>query len=184
MDLQKLREWWRRQSNFLRLKVHEDQSGGPKMHDMGRLLLKEMSSETSTPPQVLQGMWQAYGQMRAARTTARATIIATGILGAGLFAYQQKLKEKAEEKTKELEEREKDLLKEKQELIKSTNIAEGIQEEVEAHRAVLDEICKENGPSSDECGRVKKLFTQALSKIREEKVTSFSNDNFQPKVRR
>lgn len=54
-------------------------------------VLSREADLTKYPPQILQGMWQAYGQMRAARTLAGGAIVTTGILGLGLWVFQQSL---------------------------------------------------------------------------------------------
>lgn len=74
------KDLWYKKTSFSRLKVEE--------HDFKKGLCghKERNS-----PQAIQGMWQAYGQMRAARTLARGTIFAGGIFGCGLWVYQQTL---------------------------------------------------------------------------------------------
>lgn len=178
MDLQKLREWWRRQSNFLRLKVHEDQPSGPKMHDMGRLLLKEMSSETSAPPQVLQGMWQAYGQMRAARTTARGAILATGLAGAGFFLYQKKLnkleseldakKAEVEEKNDTLKELENEINLKKTEVDSKDRELEVKAQKVKAGVKELEEIARGVRDDSLEISIHRAVFYEACGKEEDE----------------
>ena len=77
---------WYSSTSWLRVKIEEN--------DFKNMLLnhKEASS-----PQAIQGKWQAYGQMRAARTTARGAIIATGVFGVGLFFYQKMLDQQKEE---------------------------------------------------------------------------------------
>lgn len=77
---------WYSLTSWSRIKVEEN--------DFKNILLnhKEASS-----PQAIQGKWQAYGQMRAARTTMRGTIISTGVLGVGLFFYQKLLSRQEEE---------------------------------------------------------------------------------------
>jgi DNA-directed RNA polymerase subunit M/transcription elongation factor TFIIS len=51
-------------------------------------------------PQAIQGMWQAYGQMRAARTIAFGAVVTTGVLGAALWLYQQVLGKKQRDLSK------------------------------------------------------------------------------------
>lgn len=69
---------WYEYTALFRVKVDE--------HDVKNILLnhKEASS-----PQALQGKWQAYGQMRAARTLARGSIFATGVIGSITYLYVQ-----------------------------------------------------------------------------------------------
>lgn len=55
-----------------------------------------LSPNENLSPQAIQGMWQAYGQMRAGRTTMLGTIIASGFVAAGLAYYQRSLSEQAE----------------------------------------------------------------------------------------
>jgi len=52
---------------------------------------------TKTPPQAIQGMWQAYGYMRAARTRGRFALFATGIIGTGLMLYRFQLSSQEKE---------------------------------------------------------------------------------------
>lgn len=49
----------------------------------------------SHSPQALQGMWQAYGQVRAARTQAFGAILTAGVLGGMLSLFQQHLSRQA-----------------------------------------------------------------------------------------
>jgi hypothetical protein len=95
-NFSKLKHLWYKNSSWTRLKVEEN--------DFRTILLKHAHQSS---PQAIQGMWQAYGQMRAARTTAKGAIIATGVLGAGLLLYQ-----------KLLSRQEKDLKAQKNDLIK------------------------------------------------------------------
>lgn len=62
-----------------------------------RALLLDPKTKETCQPQVLQGMWQAYGQMRSARTRGQFAVLATGIIGLGLFAYRLFLDEKNKE---------------------------------------------------------------------------------------
>lgn len=71
--------------------------------DFSHILMERSLTDS---PQVTQGMWQAYGQMRAARTLARGTIAATGVAGVALWLYQQTLsqqKRTIEEQQKKLD---------------------------------------------------------------------------------
>jgi PDZ domain-containing secreted protein len=59
-----------------------------------------------------QGAWQAYGQMRAARTLGRYTLLTSGVLGAWLAAYQSTLSkqdEKLADKESQLKKKDKEL---------------------------------------------------------------------------
>lgn len=101
---------WHAMTPFFRLKIQRNV-------DFAEQLLnpkKELS------PQEKQGMWQAYGQMRAARTLARGTVLATGILGTTIWLQQQSLKK--QEKT--LEKNKIETIKFLQELMKLKQEAE------------------------------------------------------------
>jgi hypothetical protein len=97
-----LKDKWYKFTSVFRLKVHEE--------DFKELLLNH---KEKLSPQAIQGKWQAYGQMRAGRTTARAVIMATGVGGGLLWIYQQtlsgqikKIQETAEDVSKERDTRE------------------------------------------------------------------------------
>lgn len=52
---------------------------------------------TKTPPQAIQGMWQAYGSIHAAKTRGWFGIAATGVIGTGLFLYRLILSDQKKE---------------------------------------------------------------------------------------
>lgn len=56
-----------------------------------------LNHKENCSPQAVQGMWQAYGQIRAARLTRRGVLCATGIFGTGLYIFQQYLSMQAKE---------------------------------------------------------------------------------------
>jgi hypothetical protein len=58
---------------------------------------------SASSPQAIQGMWQAYGQMRAARTTAGGAILASGLFAGGVFGYNKYMERKLKDTEKELE---------------------------------------------------------------------------------
>lgn len=101
-------EWykhrWYRCTSFFRLKIDG--------HDIKNILLNHKEAAS---PQALQGKWQAYGQMRAARTITRSSIFATSVVSAvtAIFVSNQS------SKTIKLNEREKILLK-REETIKDS----------------------------------------------------------------
>lgn len=68
--------------------------------------------KAGAPRPELQGMWQAYGQIRAAKTTGRYAVLATGVAGIGLWGYQQMLS-----RQKVAIEAERDAVKEKEALL-------------------------------------------------------------------
>lgn len=99
-------ELWHKGTSSFRLKTKGNQ-------DFSELLLTHPESNS---PQAIQGMWQGYGQMRAARILGRSTIVATGLIGVGLWRYQQELKKEKkilEERTIEVESLKASLDKEK-----------------------------------------------------------------------
>ncbi|GEM_PF-6613491 len=55
-------------------------------------------------PQELQGLWQAYGQVRAAGVTGRFALLATAVAGVGLWGYQQALNRKQQAINRQKEE--------------------------------------------------------------------------------
>jgi hypothetical protein len=73
---------WHKSTSLFRLKLGHEK-------DFSEILLSHPQRESA---QAIQGMWQGYGQMRAARIIGRSTIIATGLIGGGLWRYQQILK--------------------------------------------------------------------------------------------
>ncbi len=104
--------------------------------------------------QAYQGVVQAFGQMRAGKITARGAAIATGILGFGLWVYQQqvrqdeqeaqKTKKQAEEILKDLKIRQQELEREEKEtklLEESHSILTG---ELEGADLFVKEICKDD----------------------------------------
>jgi hypothetical protein len=62
-----------------------------------------MDPEIHDAPQAIQGRWQAYGQMRAAKTTGGFALFTTGIFGLGLWGYQQTLSRERKELDKSKE---------------------------------------------------------------------------------
>ncbi len=86
---------WKNRTAFCRVKGTE--------WNIRQSLLRIDHDKMPQSPQEIQGMWQAYGQIRAARVTARGAVIATGFIGTGLWAYQQKVQQGVKELVKEQE---------------------------------------------------------------------------------
>lgn len=63
----------------------------------------DVSTGRLISPQAMQGRWQAYGQIRAARITGRCAVLATGVVGTGLWLYQQKISGQARQLIKQSE---------------------------------------------------------------------------------
>lgn len=99
---------WYKRTSFLRVKIEENA--------FKDILLNHPEASSA---QALQGKWQAYGQMRAARTVARGAVLTTGVLGAILWIYQRYLSKQAEEIDK--------ITKQKEEVLKKIDI--GINEQ-------------------------------------------------------
>src|SRR5689334_16191980 len=75
-----LKQRWYQLTSSFRLKVND--------HDFKNLLFNHPENKS---PQAIQGKWQAYGQMRAARTLGRFAVFGTGVAGVMLWIYQQNL---------------------------------------------------------------------------------------------
>ena len=88
---------WYKYTSWTRLKIND--------HDFKELLFNHEHKNT---PQAIQGQWQAYGQMRAARTTGRFAVLTTGIFGLGLWAFQQLVSTQKKELDKQEKEVKKD----------------------------------------------------------------------------
>lgn len=97
---------WYNWTHSVRIKAHDADF-------LKDLLLNEESLKLGEKQaQTMQGRWQAYGQMRAARTTGRFAVLTTGVLGFGLWAYQQTLSQQKKEnllQREEIAEKEKEL---------------------------------------------------------------------------
>lgn len=126
---------WHELTTAFRLKIQYNE-------DFAKQLRRNPSAELS--PQEKQGMWQAFGQMRAARTLARGTVLATGILGTAVWLQQRALKEK-----------EKKLEKDTVELNKAIVEALKIQDEQDKRREKIAQERKEAEQVTQEAEQAK-----------------------------
>lgn len=121
---------WHTATRSFRLKIRGND-------DFADTLLNHREKDTV---QAVQGMWQAYGQMRAARTLARGAVAATGVGGVGLWIYQQTLSQQR----KKIEDLQKELDATGLVLIKAyQNTTDRIKEE-EGVLAKIDEVMSQN----------------------------------------
>lgn len=124
----KVKSWWYKATRWARVKVEDN-------HFVEQLL----NHKDTYSPQGAQGMWQAYGSIRAARITARGAVFATGIIGGGLWLYQQTLSEQKREvklAKKKVHEAEKKLEHSKKELDEKYDALK--QQQVHVNKALLD----------------------------------------------
>lgn len=101
---------------------------------------------TKTPPQAIQGMWQAYGSMHAAKTRGWFGIAATGVIGTGLFLYRLILSD--QKKEIKLKQQENKTLEEKNKIseIQLKEKEENLQDRekiLETEHALTEKIVKE-----------------------------------------
>lgn len=97
--------------------------------------------ENFISPQAMQGRWQAYGQMRAARIAGRFALLTTGVLGLGLWGFQQMLswqKRELDEKTRILEDKEQKFYKREGRF--NLRVSEILKEVYEYHEIAKDSI--------------------------------------------
>ena len=65
--------------------------------DPYEVAMEKMKDVSKDSPNAAQGLWQAIGQIRAAKITGLYTVAATGVLGAGLASYERYLSKRAKE---------------------------------------------------------------------------------------
>ena len=117
---------WQRYTSPFRVKVDEN--------DFKSLLLNH---KEALSPQALQGKWQAYGQIRAARITACGAVFATGGLGVGLFFYQKSLSKQE----KELDKKEKQFSNSVTNVIELTATNKILEKQLESADLKVKELC-------------------------------------------
>lgn len=101
---------------------------------------------TKTPPQAIQGMWQAYGSMHAAKTRGWFGIAATGVIGTELFLYRLILSD--QKKEIKLKQQENNALEEKnriseKKLKKKEEDLQGREKALETEHARAEKIVRE-----------------------------------------
>lgn len=79
---------------------------------------QQIPTQHHISPQAMQGRWQAYGQIRAARIAGRSAILATGLFGAAMTIYWTTVKDNASKLADEVEEKTKIIATKEQELYK------------------------------------------------------------------
>jgi hypothetical protein len=71
---------------------------------------------SASSPQAIQGMWQAYGQMRAARITAGGAIVASGVFAGSVFSYNKYMENNLKDTKEELNNTKEELINTKEQL--------------------------------------------------------------------